>query len=209
MSDSTQNPPPPPEEPRQPPPPPDQGSYHPSAPPPTQPMSAPTGVGLPADLLMRFLARLIDFVLLGIVNVILVSVVIVGAIMGASSGGLGMSTGSSFAAGVVQSVLTAAIYLGYFAYLESSRGQTVGKMLLKLETRGPGGGRPTMEQAVKRNAFTAIGLIGIIPILGWFLSPLLSLVAFIMIAVTINNDNVNRQGWHDKFAGGTSVIKVG
>ncbi|HZJ03953.1 MAG TPA: RDD family protein, partial [Nocardioidaceae bacterium] len=143
------------------------------------------------------------------VNVILVSVVIVGAIMGANSGGLGMGTGSSFAAGVVQSVLTAAIYLGYFAYLESSRGQTVGKMLLKLETRGPGGGRPTMEQAVKRNAFTAIGLIGIIPILGWFLSPLLSLVAFIMIAVTINNDNVNRQGWHDKFAGGTSVIKIG
>ena len=31
----------------------------------------------------------------------------------------------------------------------------------------------------------------------------------IMIAVGINNDTVNRQAWHDNFAGGTRVVKVG
>ena len=30
-----------------------------------------------------------------------------------------------------------------------------------------------------------------------------------MIAVSINNDTVRRQGWHDQFAGGTYVLKVG
>ena len=31
----------------------------------------------------------------------------------------------------------------------------------------------------------------------------------IMIAVGINSDTVDRQGWHDKFAGGTRVLKIG
>ncbi len=35
------------------------------------------------------------------------------------------------------------------------------------------------------------------------------LVAVIMIAVGINNDTVNRQAWHDHFAGETRVIKEG
>lgn len=209
MSDATQNP--PPDEPGTYPPgqaagPTGQGSYQPGMTPP--PMPAAPGVGQPADLLNRFLARLIDYVLLFVVNMIIVSVLVIGAIMDAS-GGTGFGTGSSFLADVVSSLLIALIALGYFAYMESSRGQTIGKMLLKLETRGPTGGRPTMEQALKRNAFTAIGVIGIIPILGWVLSPILSLVAVIMIAVTISNNTTTRQGWHDQFAGGTSVIKIG
>ena len=204
MSDATQNPPPPPED--QGPTPPGQGSYQPGAAPPP-PMQPAPGVGQPADLLHRFLARLIDYVLLIVVNVLVVTVLVVGAIMGVSGGGLG--SGTDYLASLVSSVLTAAITLGYFAFMESSRGQTVGKMLLKLETRGPNGGQPTLEEALKRNAFTAIGVIGIIPILGWILSPILSLVAVIMIAVTISNNTATRQGWHDQFAGGTSVIKVG
>ena len=210
MSDSTQNP-PPSEEPSQypPPPPPGEGSYQPAPPPSAQPMGAPAGVGQPADLLNRFLARLIDYVLLAVVNVIFVSIIIAGVIMGSSGGGFGMGTGGSFLANAVTSVLSAAIALGYFAFMESSRGQTVGKMLLKLETRGPDGGRPTMEQAIKRNAFTAIGVIGLIPVLGWLLSPVLSIIAVVMIAVTINNNTVTRKGWHDDFAGGTSVVKIG
>ncbi|HET6627994.1 MAG TPA: RDD family protein [Nocardioidaceae bacterium] len=202
MSDSTQNP--RPEEPGQYPP--GQGSYQPGmAPPP--PMAGAPGVGQPADLMNRFLARLIDYVLLFVVNILVVTVVIVGALMG-NSGSM-MGSGSSFGASVVSSLLTAAIALGYFAFMESNRGQTVGKMLMKLETRGPGGGRPTMEEALKRNAFTAIGVIGIIPILGWILSPILMLVAVIAIAVTISNNAATRQGWHDQFAGGTSVVKIG
>jgi len=170
-------------------------------------MQSAPGVGQPADLMTRFLARLIDYVLLAVVNVFVVGVIVVGVIMGASTTGFG--GGASFASAAVSSILGAAIALGYFAFMESSRGQTVGKMALKLETRGPTGGRPTMEEAVKRNAFTAIGIIGIIPVLGWLLSPVLSIAAVIMIAVTINNNTATRQGWHDNFAGGTSVIKIG
>ena len=210
MSDSTQNPPPSDEPSQYPPPPsPGEGSYQPAPPPSAQPMGVPAGVGQPADLLNRFLARLIDYVLLAVVNVVFVSVIIAGAIMGSTAGGLGMGAGGSFLVNAVTSVLSAAIALGYFAFMESSRGQTVGKMLVKLETRGPDGGRPSMEQAIKRNAFTAIGVIGLIPVLGWLLSPVLSILAVVMIAVTINNNTVTRQGWHDDFAGGTSVVKIG
>jgi hypothetical protein len=81
-------------------------------------------------------------------------------------------------------------------------------MLLKLQTRGPDGGNPTFEQALKRNAFTAIGVLGIIPFMG-FLAGLLSLAAVIMIAVTISNNTATRRGWHDDFAGGTQVVKIG
>jgi uncharacterized RDD family membrane protein YckC len=154
---------------------------------------------------MRFLARLIDGILLGIVNAIIVSAIIVGALMGDSATGFGPS--GNIAAGLVASVLTTAIQLGYFAYLESSRGQTVGKMLLKLQTRGPGGGNPTMEQALRRNAFYAISLLSWIPIVGIF-AGLAQLAIVIYIAVTINN-SPTKQGWHDGFAGGTQVVKIG
>ncbi|MGH3424812.1 MAG: RDD family protein [Nocardioidaceae bacterium] len=200
MTDATQSP--PPEDPTRPTPPPS-GQY-PGAEPPPQP--ARPGVGQPADLVTRFVARLIDYIVLVAVNIVLVGIVVVGAIMGASGGMLG---GGGFAAGAVTSILGAAIYLGYFALMESNRGQTIGKMVMKLETRGPGGGRPTLEQAIKRNAFTALGVIGIIPFLGWFLAPLAQLAAVVVIAVTINNNVPSRRGWHDDFAGGTSVVKVG
>ena len=81
-------------------------------------------------------------------------------------------------------------------------------MLLKLKTTGPDGQNPTLEQAVRRDLFTAIGVLGVVPVLGVF-AGLLSLVASIMIAVGINNDTANRQAWHDHFAGETRVWKVG
>jgi uncharacterized RDD family membrane protein YckC len=197
MSDSTQTP--PPEE---------QPSYSPPPMPPPvgAPMAVPSGIGQPADLMNRFLARLIDYVLLFVVNLVIVVVVVVGVLMGANAGAFG--TGGGFAAGAVAAVLQAAIYLGYFAFLESRNGQTIGKMALKLQTQGPGGGAPTMEQALKRNAWVALGILGIVPIVGGFIGAVGQLVAVIMIAVTINN-NPSRQGWHDNFAGGTKVIKIG
>lgn len=230
MSDSTQNPPPdegrtpPPTHEPAPPPPPVQGSYGTAPPPPPPPggwqqpghmpppVQRPTGgIGQPADLGQRFVARLVDFVLLAIVNGILVSFVVLGLLWGSDAGSLttwGINNGTSYAASVVSTLITTAIFLGYFTWMESSRGQTIGKMLMKLETRGPAGGHPTVEQALKRNAFTAIGVLGIIPFLG-FIASLLSLVAVIMIAVTISQDTVTRHGWHDNFAGGTTVVRVG
>lgn len=164
------------------------------------------GVGQPADLLMRFLARLIDYVLLWIVTVLVVSMIVIGTLMGGGGGYLG--TGSTYATGAVSAVLTAAIYLGYFTLMEARLGQTVGKMLLKLQTQGPGGGRPTLEQALRRNLWVALGLLGLIPVVGGIIGWLAQLAAMIAIAVTINN-SPTRQGWHDHFGGGTRVIKIG
>jgi uncharacterized RDD family membrane protein YckC len=144
-------------------------------------------------------------VLIGIVYGIVFSVLVVGLILGAMSG----VSGSGYISGVLSSVILTGLLVGYYAFMESTRGQTVGKMLMKIEVRGPDGQRPTMEQAVKRNAYLAIGLIGIVPIIGTPLAPLLSLGATIAIAVTINSNTATRQGWHDMFADGTSVIKIG
>ena len=182
-----------------------QGQYPPHAQP-----APPAGsqVGQPADLMTRFLARLIDFVIVGIVvgilNSIIIAIAVGNAISSRSTGmfDFGIST-------VITAVLGAAIILGYFAFLESSRGQTLGKMIMKIKTFGPGGANPTMAEAVKRNIWTAVGVLNIIPFVGWLLTFVGSLGAMIYAAVTINNDTVTRRGWHDKFAGGTSVIKIG
>jgi uncharacterized RDD family membrane protein YckC len=204
MSDSTQNPPPPEETPiYAPPPPPAEGGYYQSAPP---PMQMPSGIGQPADLGSRFVARLIDYVLLIIVNVVLVTIVVVGAIMGSSGGALGM--GGNFAAGAVSAVIGAIIYLGYFALMESRNGQTIGKMVMKPQTQAPGGGTPTLEQAIRRNIWSAFGILGVVPIIGGLIGGLAELVAVIMIAVGISS-SPTRQAWHDNFAGGTQVIKIG
>jgi uncharacterized RDD family membrane protein YckC len=182
----------------------------PPPPPPTgQPGYGPpvSGIGAPADLMTRFLARLIDLVLVGIVNAIVTSVLVVG-LFGLNASGLGFSVGASFVAGAVSAVISAALYLGYFAVMESRNGQTVGKMLLKLQTQGPDGGTPTMEQAVRRNIWVAFGVAGVIPIIGGVIGAIAELVAVVMIAVGINN-SPTRQAWNDNFAGGTQVIKIG
>ena len=121
-------------------------SYEPPPAPDQPPYGYVPGGTRPAELMDRFLARLIDFVLLFVVNIIIVSVVIIGAIMG-ESGGAGFGMGGSFAVGAVTAILTTIIYLGYFSFLESSRGQTLGKMVMKLRVVGPQGGNPTLEQA--------------------------------------------------------------
>ena len=219
MSDSPQDPPPEGSSYRPPPPPPEgpapgapQGGQPGYGPPPTgQPgygYGPPqSGVGQPADLLMRFLARLIDFVLIGIVNAIVTALLVVG-LLGLNGGGYGFSMGSNYAAGAISSIITAVLSLGYFTLMESRNGQTLGKMLLKLQTQGPGGGRPTTEEAARRNAWVALGILGVIPVIGGLIGGLISLAIVIVIAVTISN-SPTKQGWHDGVAGGTRVVKIG
>jgi uncharacterized RDD family membrane protein YckC len=187
----------------------DDTSHQPSPNDPHPPLKPVPGVGQPADLSSRFLARLIDYVLLFVVDVVIGSVVVLGAIMGYGPGDFVVGTTQTYLAGVVSTVISVAIYLGYFTAMETFTGQTVGKMLLRLETRGPDGGRPTWEQALRRNLFTAIWILGLVPGVGGLLAWLGSLVAVITIAVTISNNPATRQGWHDDFAGGTRVIRVG
>ncbi|KAA1428522.1 RDD family protein [Nocardioides antri] len=176
-------------------------------PPPTGglPGSHPVGVEKPGELLNRFLARLIDHILLGVVYVPIF--LILSAII---YSGFSNSFGEQFIFYTLTAILQAALYLAYFTLLESNRGQTVGKMILKLRTYGPDGvSNPTVEQAAKRNAYSALGVLSIIPIIGWFfLGWAAPLAAMIFIAVTLNKDP-NRQGWHDKFAGGTQVKQLG
>ena len=169
---------------------------------PGQPTQA-YGPGAPGNLLDRFLARLIDGILLGVVFAI------INGIFGSIVYSGYHSLGEIFVFYLITGVINTVIGLGYFAYLESSRGQTLGKQILKLHTYGPDGqSNPTMEQAVKRNVYYAFPLIGIIPVVGWFLYPIAALAALILILMGINSDP-KRQHWFDKFAGGTQVVKVG
>lgn len=188
-----------------PPPPPPSGGY--GAPPPHVP-----GQTRPGELLDRFLARLIDGILLAVVFVplfiVLGAIFIVDASYNARTGEF--DDGSTFLFNVVLGIILGALSIAYYAFMESSRGATVGKQLMKLKVVGPDGhSNPTLEQAARRNIFTATPLGYIIPILGPLIAGAASLVGQILIAVGINNDPVRRQAWHDKFAGGTQVLKVG
>ena len=124
----------------------------PPPPPPGYAAQPPTGPR-PGELLDRFLARLIDGIIIAVVYFVLAAIVAV-------------IIRSGLLRGVIDAVLSAALYLGYFAYMESSQGKTIGKSVLKLRVLGPAGGNPTMEQAIRRNIWTAFGIAGIIPILG-------------------------------------------
>lgn len=159
----------------------------------------------PAPLRDRFLARLVDGVLLGVTTTVVVNVVVVGAVLGHAMSFYG--TGSRWVDVAVSAVLTAAIDLGYFAFMESTEGRTVGKRVMGLRTLGPDGGRPTLEEAVRRNIWTPFGILGVVPVVGSTLGGLATLAAVIAIAVGINADAVTRQGWHDRFAGGTRVVR--
>jgi uncharacterized RDD family membrane protein YckC len=185
------------EQPPPPPPPPTPGPM--GGPPPTP------GVPRPGELLDRFLARLIDSVLLAIVFGVVQAI-----FTGIFISGITTSVGEYLLAWIFIAIITVAASIAYFAFLESNQGATLGKQLLKLKVVGPDGvSNPTMEQAVRRNAFYGIQLAFIVPIIGWIVGWLGYVLAVIMIAVGINNDTVARQGWHDKFAGGTRVMKVG
>lgn len=146
------------------------------------PPPAPVGGGIPGSLGLRFGARVIDGIIVGIVAFLLALIV-----------GL---EGNYLVTGLFSGLLT----FGYFVALEVSQGTTLGKKILGLSVRGPGGApRPNLQQSAIRNAFT---LLSIVP----FVGGLLALIAYIWIAVTINN-SPTKQGKHDELAGGTQVIK--
>ena len=161
--------------------------------------------GPPAGLGPRALARLIDFVLLAVVNAVVVGVLVVGLLLG-RSGGLVMGAGASgLAATALAAVITAAVNLAYFAGLESRGGQTVGKMVMRLRVLGPSGGAPTLEEAIRRNVWVAFGIAGVVPVIGGLVGSLAQLAAVVMIAIAIA-DGSGRQACHDRFAGGTGVV---
>ena len=172
-------------------PPPPPTGYH----PPPNPYGAPGGYpappppgwgaqpgGHPGGLGVRFGARVIDGILVGIVAGLL------SLLFGASSNIM------------VTGLFSGVLMFGYFVAMEVTQGRTLGKMLLGLSVHGPGGApKPDVKQSAIRNVFT---LLPIVP----FIGGLLFFIAFIVIAVTING-SPTKQGKHDELAGGTQVVK--
>ncbi|MFD6463701.1 RDD family protein, partial [Streptomyces roseolus] len=144
-----------------------------------------SGFGTPADLGVRVGARVIDTLIVLIpVNIIM---------------GLIYGSGTGFFIGV--SVLGALALTAYFVLMETQQGTTLGKKLLGLRVLGPGGApKVTAEQSIKRNLYA---LLYVLPCIG----DIASIALMIYIMITISQDP-NKQGWHDKFAGGTQVVKV-
>ncbi len=84
---------------------------------------------------------------------------------------------------------------------EITQGWTPGKKLLGLSVHGPGGApKPTVQQSAIRNVVDAAADHPV------HRRPARSLVAIIVIAVTINS-SPTKQGKHDELAGGTQVVK--
>jgi uncharacterized RDD family membrane protein YckC len=140
-------------------------------------MQRPRAASTPGGVVPRIVARVIDAVILGVVG---------GAV------GLAMDFN------VLWLVLQAVLVFAYFVVLDVAWGTTPGKRLLGLRVTGPDGARPTTGQAAAREAFT---LLGAIP----FAGPLLALIAWIVIVVTVSK-SPQGQGAHDTLAGGTRVV---
>lgn len=187
-------------------PPPAQGNYPPSQsgfppPPPPGQYGAPTEQGIyqtggqPAGAGLRLVARILDGLIVGI------PVAIVEGIAAAAGG---------WAVGYIVALILSLAGFAYFVLLESRNGATLGKRILSLRTVGPDGGLPSQQVAMRRNAFMLLGFVSALLNFTFILSGLVGLVTlavFIALGVTIANDP-NKQGFHDKFAGGTRVVRA-
>jgi uncharacterized RDD family membrane protein YckC len=137
----------------------------------------------PAGLGLRFLARLIDGILVNIVAFFLSLFL--------------FDKDSWFLA---TSLFSGVLMFGYFVFFEVMYGCSPGKKLLGLAVHGPGGApKPDTKQSAIRNAFT---LLAVVPYVGG----LLALVGYLVIAATIST-SPTKQGKHDQLAGGTQVVK--
>lgn len=142
----------------------------------------PPGGQEPGGLGVRFVARLIDGIIVNVVAFLLAMAV------------------SSMSNYWVTGLFSGLLMFVYFLAFETMQGWTPGKKLLGLSVHGPGGAaKPTAQQSAIRNVWT---LLNIVP----FIGGLLTLIAVIVIAVTINS-SPTKQGKHDELAGGTQVVK--
>ncbi|WP_040793948.1 RDD family protein [Nocardia higoensis] len=150
-----------------------------------QPYGQQYGGVTPGELLPRLGARIIDSLIVGIPVSLVLSFILPNSLFGS----------------ILQNILVVAAITGYFVGMEVTQGgQTLGKKILGLRVIAPGGA-PALDPAtsLKRNLFYVVSLV---PCIGGLITIGLS----IYIAITIEQDP-NKQGWHDKFAGGTQVVK--
>jgi len=128
----------------------------------------------------RFVARLIDFALIGAGTWFLLSAA------------LGLGT-------FLSAFLVGCLTLAYFTLLEAYTGRTVGKAALRLRVLGARGRRPTLEEALFRNCWVAPLVLAGVPYLGLVCLAGVA-IAGAVIGVQINNDPMYAIAWHDRFA---------
>jgi uncharacterized RDD family membrane protein YckC len=133
----------------------------------------------PAAIPIRLTARIIDYSLLA---------------------ALGIGLGSQVGFGYGWLIVTASLILLYFVAGDAINGQTLGKAIVKLKVVGPDGAKPTVKESLAREWFV---LLGAVP----FAGPFLALGAWIWMALTIRSSPL-AQGWHDRLAGGTRVVRI-
>jgi uncharacterized RDD family membrane protein YckC len=112
-------------------------------------------------------------------------------------------------AGAVAYVVTSAALLGWYGGWQAGVGATPGMLALKLRVRDPSGeANPSLGAAVTRNVPQVLvsfmdyaGNEGIDAVLS-----IVSLVVCVAIGITISN-SPTRQGFHDRLAGGTYVVR--
>lgn len=148
------------------------------------PPGGPAGSGQTAGAGIRLGSRILDGIIVGIPLFLVLSI-------------FGLDPSEGGGAQFVSSLIGTIAMLAYYVALESSTGQTLGKKILSLRTVGVDGQPISQDQAVRRNAWT---LIGILPILGGFIT----LGIAIWIAVTISNSG---RGVHDGWAD-TMVVRT-
>lgn len=142
----------------------------------------------------RFVARIIDIILLGLAMLIIGALGIGGTAALGSSGtdaGVGAAVGAFFMTMLTVFLLT----IVYEVTLTALKGQTVGKMAMGIHVaRADNGGLPGWGKSIIRWALPT--LMCFIPFIGW--------VGGLLTYVSLTWDN-GRQGWHDK-AAATVVI---
>ncbi|MCW4352210.1 RDD family protein [Hoyosella sp. YIM 151337] len=157
------------------------GGYNPS----TDPQFGAAGFNArPAGVFSRGAARFIDWIIAGILGAIVFWLLRQGGEVPAWAAVL---PGAGFG------------YL-YFLVFEVTTGSTPGKKVFGLHVNGSGGQpKPSLKDSALRNAYMLLNLISFV---GW----LLWLIAVIAIGFTISTSS-SKQGFHDRFAGGTQVVK--
>lgn len=132
-----------------------------------------------ADGGKRFIAFLIDFILLSVVTVIIVSIIgMVGGVGAASAVSNSGDMSDSQAAGIMAAMAGAglliqlvslALQVGYFTYMESSERQaTIGKSAMGLIVADENGNRLDVQKALIRNISRLVS--GFICLIGYLMA---------------------------------------
>jgi uncharacterized RDD family membrane protein YckC len=130
-----------------------------------------------ADGGKRFIAYLIDFIILYVLQTILVAILTTVGIIGAASTNMeNMSDGQSAAlvaymlgAGMSVILIMIVLQIAYFTFMESSEGQaTIGKRAMNLIVADENGNRLNTQQAFIRNICRILS--GLICYIGYFMA---------------------------------------